>query len=89
MKATMPLDAAASDPAGRALHAGTTGRVYVVAADGKVTGLGPVSLDEHQKGSLTLPATIPGGRKIKLAVVFDDTPLIWDTVTVRAAAADR
>ncbi len=89
VKATVPLDAAASDPSGRALHANTTGHVYVVAADGKVTGLGPVSFDEDQKGSVTLPATIAGGRRIKVAVVFDDTPLIWDTVTVRGAAADR
>jgi hypothetical protein len=89
VKATVSLDAAASDPAGRALHANTTGHVYVVAADGKVTNLGPVSFDEDQKGSVALPATIAGGARIKVAVVFDDTPLMWDAVTVRAAATER
>lgn len=89
MKATVSLDAAASDPAGHALHANTTGHVYVFAADGKVTDLGPVSFDEDQKAGVTLPSTFAGGEKIKVAVVFDDTPLMWDAVTVRAAATER
>lgn len=89
MTATVSLDAAASDPAGHALHANKTGHVYVFAADGKVTNLGPVSFDEDQKASVTLPSTIAGGRKIKVAVVFDDTPLMWDAVTVRSAATER
>lgn len=87
--ATLSLNAAASDPAGTALHANTTGRVYAFAANGEATDLGPVSFDEDQKGSVTLPATIVGGSKIKIAVVFDDTPLLWDAVTVRAAATER
>ncbi|NGO12397.1 RICIN domain-containing protein, partial [Streptomyces sp. HC44] len=87
--ATLSLNAAASDPAGTALHANTTGHVYAYAADGKATDLGPVSFDEAQQGSVTLPKTIAGGEKIKIAVVFDDTPLIWDTVTVRTAATER
>ncbi|GAB2987531.1 hypothetical protein GCM10023080_061520 [Streptomyces pseudoechinosporeus] len=87
--ATLSLNAAASDPAGTALHANKTGHVYAYAADGKATDLGPVSFDEAQKGSVALPATIAGGEKIKIAVVFDDTPLMWDAVTVRAAATGR
>lgn len=87
--ATLSLKAAASDPAGTALHANRTGHVYAFAANGKATDLGPVSFDEDQMGSVTLPATIAGGRKIKIAVVFDDTPLLWDAVTVRAAATER
>ncbi|GAA2629308.1 hypothetical protein GCM10010307_19980 [Streptomyces vastus] len=86
--ATLSLNAAASDPAGTALHANKTGRVYVFAADGKVTDLGRVSFDEGQKGSVALPGTIAGGKKVKIAVVFDDTPLMWDAVTVRAAASE-
>lgn len=87
--ATLSLNAAASNPAGTALHANTTGHVYAFAANGEATDLGPVSFDEDQKGSVTLPATIVGGSKIKIAVVFDDTPLLWDAVTVRAAATER
>jgi hypothetical protein len=78
-----------SDPAGTALLAHTTGHAYAFTAAGKVTDLGTVSFDEAQKGSVTLPATIEAGRKIKIAVVFDDTPLMWDAVTVRAAATER
>lgn len=87
--ATLSLNAAASDPAGTALHANKTGHAYVFAADGKVTDLGQVSFDEAQKGSVALPATIAGGMKIKIAVVFDDTPLMWDEATVRTVATGR
>lgn len=88
-KATVSLNVAASDPAGTALHANTTGHAYAFTAGGKVTDLGTVSFDEGQHGSVTLPATIAAGKKIKIAVVFDDTPLMWDAVTVRAAATER
>ncbi len=88
-KATVSLNAAASDPAGTDLHANTTGHAYAFTAGGKVTDLGTVSFDEGQKGSVTLPTTIAAGKKIKIAVVFDDTPLMWDAVTVRAAATER
>jgi hypothetical protein len=88
-KGAVSLNAAASDPAGTALHANKTGHAYVFAADGKVTDLGQVSFDEAQKGSVALPATIAGGRKIKIAVVFDDSPLMWDEATVRTAATGR
>lgn len=87
--ATLSLNAATSDPAGTALHANTTGHAYAFAANGKATDLGPVSFDEDQMGSVTLPATIAGGRKIKIAVVFDDTPLLWDATTVRPAPTER
>ncbi|MGW5665617.1 RICIN domain-containing protein [Streptomyces sp. NPDC003758] len=83
VKATVSLDAAASDPAGRALHANTTGHVYVFAPDGRVTDLGPVAFDQDQKGNVTLPGTIAAGTKIRIAVVFDDTPLMWDAATTR------
>lgn len=86
VKTTVSLDAAASDPAATALHANTTGHAYVFAADGKVSDLGPVSFDEAQKGSVTLPQTVAAGKKIKIAVVFDNTSPMWDAVTVRAAA---
>ena len=53
--ATVSLNAAASDPAGTALHANKTGHAYVFAAEGKVTYLGPVSFEEGQRGSVALP----------------------------------
>ncbi|MFF4211938.1 hypothetical protein ACFYZE_21805 [Streptomyces sp. NPDC001796] len=79
----MSLDAAASDPAGKALHANTTGHVYVFAPGGRVTDLGPVSFDQDQKGSVTLPGTLAAGTRSRIAVVIDDTPLMWDAVTTR------
>ncbi|WP_417801340.1 RICIN domain-containing protein [Streptomyces bullii] len=88
-KATVSLNAAASDPAGTALHANKTGQVYVVAADGKVTDLGQVSFDEDQRGSVTLPASLAAGTQVRVAVVFDDTPLMWDTARIRATATAR
>ncbi len=79
------LNAAAADPAGRALHQNTTGQVYVFAADGTATDLGRVSFDETQKGgSVTLPETIAVGTEFRIAVVFDDTALMWDSSRVRA-----
>lgn len=87
--ATVSLNAAASDPAGTASHANMNGRVYGFAADGKVTDLGPVSFDESQKGSVTLPKTLAAGKRVKIAVVFDDTPLMWDSASVRATATEH
>lgn len=88
-KATLSLNAAAPDPAGTATHANKTGRVYVFAADGKVTDLGQVTFDEDQKGGVTLPGTLPAGTQVKIAVVFDDTPLIWDTTKIQGTDSGR
>ncbi|MFI9842221.1 RICIN domain-containing protein [Nonomuraea sp. NPDC051941] len=82
-RATVPLDATASDPAGTALHANTTGHGYAFTADGRVTDLGLVSFGQAQQGSIALPEAIKAGTKLKLAVVFDDTPLMWDSATAR------
>jgi hypothetical protein len=78
---TLTLNVTAS---GSASHANATGTVYLFAADGKLTDLGPVSFDQAQKGSVTLPATIRVGTRVKIAVVFDDAPLVWDSATVCA-----
>ena len=83
---SISLDAAASDPAGTALHRNTTGHVYAFAADGTVTDLGSVSFDQAQKGgSVTLPETFAIGTEFKMAVVFDDSALMWDSSRVRAS----
>jgi hypothetical protein len=84
VKATVSLDAAVPDLAGRALHANTTGHVYVFTPDGRGTDPGPVSFDQDQRGSVTLRGTIPAGTKIRIAVVFDDTPLMCDAATTRS-----
>ncbi len=76
-------DAAVSDPADADPHANVTGRVYLLTSGGKVTDLGPVAFDQKQKGSVTLPRTIAAGTPFKIAVVFDETPLIWDSATAR------
>lgn len=47
--------------------------------------LGVVSFDADQKGRVTLPETIAVGTGFRIAVVFDHTPLMWDTATVRPA----
>lgn len=77
------LDASVPDPAGAAPHAGTTGQVYVFTSGGKATDLGPVTFDQAQKGSVRLPRTIASGTTFRIAVVFDDTPLMWDAATAR------
>ncbi|MBB5782576.1 hypothetical protein [Nonomuraea jabiensis] len=45
-------------------------------AGGRVTDLGSVSFDQAQRGSVTLPEAIKAGTRLKVAVVFDDTPLM-------------
>ncbi|MGW0203905.1 hypothetical protein [Nonomuraea sp. NPDC003201] len=82
-RATVPLDAMASDPAGTALHANTTGHGYAFTAGGRVTDLGLISFGQAQQGSVTLPEAIKAGTRLKLAVVFDDSPLMWDSATAR------
>jgi hypothetical protein len=82
----VPLDVTAADPTGKALHANTTGQVYLVTGDGTVTGLGAVAFDAAQHGSVTLPETLAAGTAFRLAVSFDDTPLMWDAATVRSPA---
>jgi len=83
--ATVPLDARQTARNGSPLHAGTTGRAYSVTAAGAVADLGPVAFDADQRGSTTLPSTTGAG-SVRIAVQFDSGPLVWDSVTVQAAA---
>jgi hypothetical protein len=83
---SVSLNAAASDPAGTALHNNKTGHVYAFAADGNVTDLGSVSFDQAQRaGRVTLPATFAVGTEFKIAVTFDDSALMWDSSRIRAS----
>ena len=83
--ATVPLDAAAADPAGKALHQNVTGHGYVLAADNTITELGPVAFDGDQRGSVRLPEKIAVGSAFRIAVTFDGTPLVWDAAVLRKA----
>ncbi len=82
-KGVVALNAAASGPGGKALHANTTGHGYVWAEDGTMTDLGPISFDGAQQGSVTLPQSIALDTKATIAVLFDGTPLMWDAARVR------
>lgn len=75
----------ASAPAGTigVSRAGKTAHVYTVGAT--VRDLGSVALDADAKGSFTLPADADLGAA-RLALVFDDGPLVWDDITVAAQA---
>lgn len=80
---TVRLDATVSHPGGADQHANTTGRAYALTSRGKAVDLGPVSFDQDLKGTVTLPKTFARGTAFKVAVVFDEAPLIWDAATVR------
>ncbi|WP_374008481.1 RICIN domain-containing protein [Leifsonia sp. LS-T14] len=78
---TLALDGATADPAGVASHANVSGHAYAVAAGGAVTDLGVVAFGADEKGSVALPASLGVGA-VSIAVAFDDSPLIWDAVTI-------
>ncbi|MCJ1697770.1 RICIN domain-containing protein [Rathayibacter caricis] len=81
---TVPLDASSSTRF--ASHAGVTGRVSAFATDGTRTDLGTVSFDSQQKGSVVLPAALTAGRAYRIAVAFDTSALVWDSVVIASAA---
>lgn len=66
-------------------RAGKTARVYAFGS--AVRDLGPVTLDADAKGSFTLPADTDLG-EARVALVFDDGPLVWDGVTVVSEIPD-
>ncbi|TCL79484.1 MULTISPECIES: RICIN domain-containing protein [unclassified Rathayibacter] len=69
-----------------ASHAGVAGRVSAFAADGTRTDLGTVSFDAQQKGSVALPAALAAGNDYKIAVAFDTSAPVWDSVRIAPAA---
>lgn len=81
---TVALDA--STPDRFASHAGITGRVSAFAADGTRTDLGTVSFDAQEKGSVVLPAALTVGNDYRIAVSFDTSAPVWDTVRISSAA---
>ncbi|MCJ1688376.1 RICIN domain-containing protein [Rathayibacter sp. VKM Ac-2927] len=81
---TVTLDA--STNAHFASHAGVDGRVSAFAVDGTRTELGTVGFDDQQKGSVTLPAALAVGHDYRLAVSFDTSAPLWDTVRIGSPA---
>jgi hypothetical protein len=82
--AAVAVNAATVEPNDIATHAGVTGHAYAVASGGGVTDLGTIAFDASERGTLAVPSSLtPGG--YSLAVAFDDTPVIWDTLTVATA----
>ncbi|WP_326659619.1 hypothetical protein [Streptomyces canus] len=59
-------------------------------AGSRPTGRSPTSARSRstkpRRAAWHFTRTIAAGKKIKIAMVFDDTPPVWDAVSVRAAA---
>ncbi|MBB2976927.1 hypothetical protein FHX49_002515 [Microbacterium endophyticum] len=83
-EATLELNAAVDEPAPVASHANVPGHVYAFSGSDAALDLGVVDFDASEKGSVTLPADLEVGVELKIAVQFDSTPIVWDTVTVEA-----
>jgi hypothetical protein len=84
-QATLSLDAAAGGLL-QAAHASASGHgwAFVEGLEAPLD-LGTISFDAQEKGAVSLPAEAVGA--VKIAVLFDDTPLVWDTVSVAPGAA--
>ncbi|WP_033313468.1 hypothetical protein RFN58_00890 [Streptomyces iakyrus] len=80
---TVQLDATMSHPDGADRPAPTTGRAYGLTPRGRAVDLGPVPFDRSGKGTVTLPKAFVPGTAFKVAVVFDEAPLIWDAAILR------
>lgn len=79
----LALNASRFTPAGVPRNAGLTGTVYLLSGT-NVTNIGTASFGPDQTTTVTVPATAPEG-DVRVAVAFDSTPLVWDTVRINAA----
>lgn len=86
--ASVTLNATALTPAGVERNAGDDGAAFVIVGDGTPQPLGKVSFDDQAKGSVTLPASLAAGAQVKVVVLFDGTPMLWDEALVVAPVAD-
>jgi len=77
---TVTLDAAAPDQAGA--HAEVVARAYVTDADGATTDLGDVTFDATETATVAFPDSYARLGLVRIAVIFDTTELVWDTVQV-------
>lgn len=86
--ATITLDASDAFASGAARNASTTGTVYLFDDAGAAQPVGVVQLDEQQRGDITLPAGLGVGAHLRLAVQFDESPLLWDAFTVSGPSSE-
>lgn len=84
--ATIAVDASAEFASGAPRHASAVGTAYLLDDAGAARLVGRVPLDGQQRGSVTLPADLAAGANLRLAVQFDESPLVWDAFTVASAA---
>lgn len=82
---TLSLDALRSGPGTTEYNANKSARVLAY-QDGRFVGeVGTAHLDESGQAQLQLPGSLPSG-ELQIAVVFDDSPLVWDTVDVASSS---
>ncbi|MCJ1697763.1 RICIN domain-containing protein [Rathayibacter caricis] len=84
---TLALNAATADPAGARTNAGVTGHVWALTGTGAAVDLGTVAFDADERGSVAVPSTFAASSDVRIAVAFDASALVWDTVRISAAAA--
>ncbi|WP_203970580.1 chitinase N-terminal domain-containing protein [Planotetraspora silvatica] len=77
---TLSLNATVTHPV--VSHANVTGHVYALTPGSSTpVDLGAVSFGSDQKATVSLPGALKAGDS-KIAVVFDETPMMWDSVYV-------
>ncbi|TCL79477.1 MULTISPECIES: RICIN domain-containing protein [unclassified Rathayibacter] len=84
---TLALNAATADPAGTKTNAGVTGRVWALTGAGAAVDLGTVAFDANERGSVAVPSTFAASSDVRIAVAFDASALVWDSVRISAATA--
>lgn len=84
--ATITVDASVAFASGAPRHASAVGTAYLLDEAGVARLVGSVQLDAQQRGSLTLPADLTPGADLRLAVQFDESPLVWDAFAVATTA---
>lgn len=85
---SMVLNATSPTPGGAERNAGTTGSAFIMVGDGAPQPLGKVSFDDEAAGTVTLPASLHAGTRVRVAVLFDGAPTLWDEATVAAPVVD-
>lgn len=85
---SVSLDAAVDDPAGAKTHADVTGHVYALVGSADAVDLGTVTFDADEKASVTIPEDFAAADEVKIAVLFDASATMWDTVSVSTAASE-
>ncbi len=85
---SVTLNATSRTPAGVERNAGAIGSAFLIVGDGAPQDLGKVSFDAAATASVTLPGGLDAGARVRIAVLFDGAPTLWDEATVTAPAVD-